>query len=138
MTRRTWTWVAAAAALGLSACGSSSTSSAAPGQCTPPAKPTTFFKEDVYPILATQCVACHGDNQTARPKFASIDPQVSYSAVKTEVDVTNPPQSRLVTLPRGGTGHPVEMTDAQAATVTKWIGECAQDNSRDTTATTTH
>ena len=138
MTGRISRWMGAAAALGLAACGSSSTSSSpAPGQCTPPATPTTFFRQDVYPILTGQCVACHGDDQSARPKLASMDPEVSYSAARAEVDVSNPSQSKLVVLPNGGSGHPDELNDAQTATITKWIQECAQDNSRDTTGTTT-
>ena len=131
MTRRIWKWVAVAvaAALGLAACGSSSSTSApAPAQCTPPATPTTLFREDVYPVLVAQCIACHGDNQSVRPKLASLDPEVSYSAARTEVNLSNAAQSNLVVLPLGGSGHPVELDPAHAASITKWIEECAQDN----------
>ena len=136
MTRRMWRWVAVAAGLFATACGSSSNSAApAPTQCTPPATATVFWRQDVYPILAAQCVACHGDNQSSRPKLASVDPDVAYSAARSEVNLANPSQSNLVVLPTGNSGHPVEMDPAQAATVTKWIEECAQNNSSGTTVT---
>jgi hypothetical protein len=142
MTGRTSRWALAAAAVGLAACGSSSSSNPAPAPgpttCTPPATPTVTFRDDVYPILLTECGACHGDNQSSRPKLASADPQVAYSAVRAEVDPSNATSSRLIVSGNGGNGHPVDaLTDAQTATITRWIQECAQDNARSTTTTTT-
>jgi cytochrome c5 len=144
MTRKILTWATAiAAALGLAACGSSSSSGSpapppsTPSTCTPPAVPTATFRDDVYPILMSQCVACHGDNQSSRPKLASADPEVAYSAAKAEVDPSNATSSPLVVLPNGANGHPDALSDAQTATIVRWIEECAQDNARNTTTTTT-
>ncbi len=134
-----WVWGAAlVGALGLAGCGDDSNgSSSAAAQCTPPATPTTFFAQDVYPTLTAQCTPCHNDAQSARPKFASLDPSVSYSAVRSEVDTANPAQSPLLVRANGGSGHPDQLSDVQTATITKWIQECAQNNSRDVTPTTT-
>ncbi len=141
MTKTRWMWVAAfAAALGLAACGSDSNDSPAPAPaptptptptgCTPPATATTYFRQDVYPTLTSRCIPCHVDAQAALPRFASIDPDVSYSAVKAEVNTTAPASSNLLVRANGGSGHPDQLSDAQTATITKWIQECAQNNSR--------
>ena len=134
-----WVWTAAlVAVLGLAGCGDDSTStSPAASQCTPPATATTFFVQDVHPVLTAQCTPCHNDAQSARPKFASLDPSVSYSAVRSEVDTANPAQSPLLVRANGGSGHPDQLSDVQTATITKWNQECAQNNSRDVTPTTT-
>jgi hypothetical protein len=141
MATRRWAWVAVAiAAAGLAACGDSGSSgggSAAPGACTPPTTLTRTFRADVYPIFTTQCTPCHTDAQAALPKFASIDPATAYSATRAFVDPSNAASSLLVQNPTGHNGHPDQLNDAQAATITQWIRECATDGTRDTTASTT-
>lgn len=138
-TTRTLTWVVAAAALGLAACGDDDDGAGAPAPatCTPPATATTYFHEDVHPILTSRCTPCHADTQTTRAKYGSADRAIAYAAARAAVDPSNVTSSRLVTLPNGASGHPDQLSDAQTATITRWIQECAQNNSRDATATTT-
>ena len=140
MGTRAWAWVGVvSAAVALGGCGSSSSSSSpAPATCTPPSTPTVTFRDDVYPILSSQCTPCHSDAQSGLPKFASMDPVTAYSATQTFVDPSNAASSLLVLNPTGHNGHPDRITDAQAATITQWIKECAQDNSREATASTVH
>lgn len=145
MNRRTWTWVLAAAALGLAACGDDDDDdgggAAAPGPspatCTPPATATVFFHDDVHPVLTSRCIPCHGDTATSLPKYGSADRTTAYTAARAAADTANPASSRLVTRPNGAQGHPDQLDDAQTATIARWIQECAQNNSRDVTATTT-
>lgn len=144
MNRRTWTWVLAAAALGLAACGDDDDDdggAAAPGPtpatCTPPATATAYFHEDVHPILTSRCIPCHDDSATSLPKYGSADRTTAYTAARAAVDPENATSSRLLVRANGGQGHPDRLDDAQTATVTRWIQECAQNNSRDVTATTT-
>jgi hypothetical protein len=140
MTNR-WLWaVLVAAGLGLAACGDDDNGgggAAAPGPtgCTTTAAATVFFHEDVHPILTTKCGACHS---TA---WGSTDRTTAYTAAKAQVDVTAPAQSALIRKGDNQVAHGGgdQLDPQQVATITKWVQECAPNNSRldPTTPTTT-
>jgi hypothetical protein len=146
MTNR-WLWaVLVAAGLGLAACGDDDNGgggAAAPGPtgCTTTAAATVFFHEDVHPILVAKCTPCHGDAATTLPKFGSADRTTSYTAAHAAVNTTTPSQSLLIRKGDAQVTHGGgdQLDPAQVTTITKWVQECALNNSRldPTTPTTT-
>jgi hypothetical protein len=127
-------WAVAAATLGLAGCGDDDDEAApapAPATCTPPTAPTTFFADDVHPLLQAQCTPCHGDSATTLPKFGSADRATAYTAARAAVNLTTPAQSTLIRkgdaqITHGG-GDALD--PEHVASITAWVDECALNNS---------
>jgi hypothetical protein len=80
------------------------------------------FSEQIVPIFAEKCVACHA-NQT--PKLTS---DVAWSQlVPNYVNTTNPESSKIYTVPTSGT-HYAKVSAAQGALILQWIKEGAKNN----------
>lgn len=134
---RSWLWGAVAAAgLAVAGCGDDNDNggAAAPGACTPPARATAFFHEDVHPVLTSRCTPCHAD------AWGSADRATAYAAARARVNTASPAQSVLIQkgdaqVTHGGGDR---LDPEQVATITAWVRECAPNNSRtDPTPVTT-
>lgn len=60
----------------------------------------SLFSTTVYPLLATNCVACHSDSAPVQvrqtPLFAHSNIDSAYEAARTKIDLANAEDSRLV------------------------------------------
>ncbi|MEO8225673.1 MAG: LamG domain-containing protein, partial [Gammaproteobacteria bacterium] len=56
------------------------------------------FAATVYPLLTQYCSGCHSSTSATQqsPFFADDDVETAYGAVKTKIDLDDPPNSRLV------------------------------------------
>jgi hypothetical protein len=59
---------------------------------------SALFAGTVYPVLTDYCTTCHSSTSTTpqQPFFADPDVATAYDAVKTKINLDDPPSSRLV------------------------------------------
>ncbi len=81
------------------------------------------FSQDVLPIFS-KCTGCHSGSLAP-----DLSPANAFNAVVPAfVNLSNPAQSIIYTVPAPSGGHPVEYTPGEAAIILAWIEQGAQNN----------
>lgn len=100
-----------------------------PEEVIDPTDPTVedvSFSSEIAPIFTNlDCIACHNTGGRA-PDLTSAN---AYSSiVPSHVNLDNPEESEIYTMPSPNGSHPKKYSEAQAALVLTWITQGAQNN----------
>jgi hypothetical protein len=114
--RGSWWGIGVALALG-AGCGGNDN-----GDASGAGDPPVSFKQQVHPVLAAKCGACHG------AVWGSADVNTSYQAARLKVETSTPANSDLYERGNGQAGHQKVFSDEEAALVLEWIVQGAKND----------
>ncbi len=90
-----------------------------------PDAPEVSFSEEIVPIFASKCTACHYTGN----QMPDLTADNAYTSLNTSryINTSSPEESLIYTKP-SPTGSHVQYSEAEAALVLTWITQGAQNN----------